>query len=50
MLYILVFCDPPSNIKVGIGWVVVKEGPTAEVRSTSISTVARSDEVEIFQD
>ena len=25
MLDIIVFCDPPSNVKVGIGWVVGKE-------------------------
>ena len=25
MLYIIVFCDPPGNVKVGIGWVMVKE-------------------------
>ena len=25
VLYIIVFCDPPSNVKVGIGWVMVKE-------------------------
>ena len=24
-VYIMVFCDPPSNVKVEIGWVVVKE-------------------------
>jgi len=24
-VYITVFCDPPSNVKVEIGWVVVKE-------------------------
>jgi hypothetical protein len=48
-VYIMVFCDPPSNVKIGIDWVVVKEVPTAEVRSISISTAARSDEVGIFQ-
>jgi hypothetical protein len=21
----VVYCDPPSNVKVGIGWIVVKE-------------------------
>jgi hypothetical protein len=21
----VVFCDPPSNVKVGIGWIAVKE-------------------------
>jgi hypothetical protein len=25
VLYVIVFCDPPSNVKVRIGWVVVKE-------------------------
>jgi hypothetical protein len=25
LLHIIVFCDPLSNIKVGIDWVVVKE-------------------------
>ena len=25
MLYIIVFCDLLSNVKIGIGWVVVKE-------------------------
>jgi hypothetical protein len=25
VLYIIVFCDPPSNVKVGISGVVVKE-------------------------
>ena len=25
MLYTIVFRDPSSNVKVGIGWVVVKE-------------------------
>jgi hypothetical protein len=24
-VYIMVFCDPPNNVKVEIGWVVVKE-------------------------
>jgi hypothetical protein len=24
-VYIMVFCDPPSNVKIGIDWVVVKE-------------------------
>jgi hypothetical protein len=24
VLYTIVFCDPPSNVKVGMDWVVVK--------------------------
>jgi hypothetical protein len=26
VLCVIVFCDPPSNFKVGIGWVVVTHG------------------------
>jgi hypothetical protein len=50
VLYIIVFCNPPSNIKVRIGRVVVKEVAYGRGKVDLYSTAARSDEVGIFQD